>query len=64
MKKEIDLQRKELEGLKGRISDVESHLQEDLPEQDVPEGNDTLNQGAKVVMPPSSGVTDASESAW
>ena len=35
-----------------------------MPEQDVPEGDDALNQGAEVVMPPSSGVTDApSESA-
>ena len=64
MKKEIDLRHKELEGLKGHISDMESHLQEDLPEQDVPEGDDALNQGADVVMPPSSGVVDApSESA-
>ena len=43
---------------------MESHLQEDLPEQDVPEGNDALDQGADMVMPPSSGVADApSESA-
>ena len=59
MKKEIDLRRKELEGLKGRISHEESYLQEDVPEQDAPEGDDTLNQHAKVVMPPSSGVDDA-----
>ena len=64
MKKEIDLRHKKLEGLKGRISDMESHLQEDLPEQDVPEGDDALDQGAEVVMPPSSGVADTpSESA-
>ena len=64
IKKEIDLRRKELEGLKGRISDVESYLQEDMPEQDVPEGDNALDQGAEVVMPPSSGVADApSESA-
>ena len=56
MKKEIDLRRKELEGLKGCISHEESYLQEDVPEQDAPEGDDALNQGAKVVMPPSSGV--------
>ena len=59
MKKETDLQHKELEGLKGRISDMESHLQEDMPEQDVPEGDDALDQGAEVVMPPSSGVAAA-----
>ena len=64
MKKEIDLQCKELEGLKGYISHMESYLQEDMPEQDVPEGNDALDQGAEVVMPPSSGVTNTpSESA-
>ena len=35
-----------------------------MPEQDVPEGDDLLDQGAKVVMPPDSGVDDApSESA-
>ena len=64
MKKEIDLQCKELESLKGRISHEESYLQENMPEQDVPEGDDPLNQGAEVVMPPNSGVDDApSESA-
>ena len=43
---------------------MKSHLLEDLPEQDIPEGDDALNQGAEVVMPPSSGVADApSESA-
>ena len=30
-----------------------------MPEQDVPESNDPLNQGAEVVMPPDSGVDDA-----
>ena len=59
MKKEIDLRCKELEGLKGRISHKESYLQEDAPEQDAPEGDDTLDQSAEVVMPPSSGVDDA-----
>ena len=35
-----------------------------MPEQDIPESNDPLNQGAEVVMPPDSGVDDApSESA-
>ena len=35
-----------------------------MPEQDVPEGNDPLDQGAEVVMPLDSGVDDApSESA-
>ena len=35
-----------------------------MPEQDVPESNDPLDQGAEVVMPPNSGVEDVpSESA-
>ena len=64
IKKEIDLRRKDLESLKGRISHEESYLQEDMPQQDIPEGNDPLDQGAEVVMPPDSGVDDApSESA-
>ena len=53
IKKEIDLRRKDLESLRGRIS------QEDTPEQDIPEGNDPLNQGAEAVRPPNSGVDDA-----
>ena len=64
MKKEINLQGKELEGLKGCISHKESYLQEDMPEQDVPEGGDPPNQGAEVVKPLDSGVDDTpSESA-
>ena len=35
-----------------------------MPEQDVPESDDPLDQGAEVVMPPDSGANDApSESA-
>ena len=64
MKKEIDLWRKNLEFLRGRISQEESYLQEDMPEQDVPKGDDSLNQGAEAVRPPESGADDApSESA-
>ena len=59
IKKEIDLRRKDLESLKGRISHEESYL-----EQDVPESDDPLDQGDEVVMPPDTGVDDApSESA-
>ena len=58
-KKEIDLQHKDLESLKGRISQEESYLQEDTPEQDVPESDDPLNRGAEVVRPPNSGADDA-----
>ena len=59
MKKEIDLWRKDLESLRGRISQEESYLQEDTPEQDVPKGNDPLDQGAEAVRPPNSGANDA-----
>ena len=59
MKKEIDLRRKDLESLRGRISQEESYLQEDMPEQDVPEGDDPLNQGAEAVRPPNLGANDA-----
>ena len=58
IKKEIDLQCKDLESLKGHISHEESYLQEDMPEQDIPESNDPLNQGAEAVMPPNSGAND------
>ena len=57
--KEIDLRRKDLESLKGCISQEESYLQEDTPEQDVPESDDPLDQGAEAVMPPDSRADDA-----
>ena len=64
IKKEIDLRCKDLESLKGRISHEEFHLQEDMPEQDVPERDDPLEQGAEVGMPPNSRANDTcSESA-
>ena len=59
MKKEIDLRCKDLEFLRGRISQEESYLQEDMPEQDVPKGDDSLDQGAEAVRPPESGADDA-----
>ena len=59
MKKEIDLRCKDLEFLRGRISQEESYLQEDMPEQDIPEGDDSLDQGAEAVRPPESGANDA-----
>ena len=59
MKKEIDLRRKDLESLRGRISQEESYLQGDTPEQDIPESDDLLDQGAEVVRPPDSGADDA-----
>ena len=63
IKKEIDLRRKDLESLKGCISHEESYLQ-DTPEQDVPERDDLLDQGAEAEMPPNPRADDApSESA-
>ena len=59
IKKEIDLRRKDLESLKGCISQEESYLQEDMPEQDIPESDDPLDQGAEVVMPPDSRADNA-----
>ena len=59
MKKEIDLRHKDLESLRGRISQEESYLQENMPEQDIPEGDDPLDQGAEAVRPPDSGADDA-----
>ena len=58
IKKEIDLWHKDLESLKGHISQEESYLQEDAPEQDVPERDDLLDQGAKSEMPPIPGAND------
>ena len=58
MKKEIDLRLKDLEFHRGHISQEESYLQEDTPEQDVPEGDDSLDQGAEAVRPPESGADD------
>ena len=59
MKKEIDLRRKDLESLRGCISQEESYLQEDTSEQDVLGGDDPLDQGAEAVRPPDSGADDA-----
>ena len=59
MKKEIDLRHKDLESLKGCISQEESYLQEDMPEQDVPKSDDPFHQGAEAMRPPDSGADDA-----
>ena len=64
IKKEIDLRHKDLESLKERISQQESHLQQDAPEQDIPESDDLLNQGAEAEMATTPGTDDTpSESA-
>ena len=50
IKKEIDMRCKDLESLKERISQQESHLEQDAPEEDIPESNDLLDQGAEMEM--------------
>ena len=59
IKKEIDMRCKDLESLKERISQQESHLQQDTPEQDVPKSDDLLNQGAEAKMATAPGADDA-----
>ena len=59
IKKEIDFQCKDLESLKGHISQEESYLQEDASEQNVPERDDLLDQGAEAEMPPIPGADNA-----
>ena len=64
IKKEIDMRRKDLESLKERISQQKSHLEQDAPEEDAPESDDLLDQGAETEMATAPGADDApSESA-
>ena len=58
IKKEIDLWCKDLKSLRERISQQESYLQEDAPKQDVPEGDNLLNQGVQSEMPTAPGAND------
>ena len=63
IKKEIDLRRKELEGLRERISYYESHLGQD-PSEDTPNDDGLFGHGAQARMATAPGVDDApSESA-
>ena len=43
IKKEIDMRHKDLESLKERISQHESHLEQDTPEDNIPDSDDLLN---------------------
>ena len=64
IKKEIDLRHKELESLRGRISCYESHLRQDLLEDDTPDDNGLFSHGAQARMATAPGVDNApSESA-
>ena len=63
IKKEIGMRCKDLKSLKERISQQESHLKQDAPE-DIPESDDLLDQGAEMEMATAPGADDApSESA-
>ena len=59
IKKEIDMRRKDLESLKEHISQQESHLEQDAPEEDIPENDDLLDQGAETEMATAPGADDA-----
>ena len=64
IKKEIDLRRKELEGLREHISYYESHLGQDPSEGDTPDDDGLFSHGAQARMATAPGVDDApSESA-
>ena len=59
IKKEIDMRHKDLKSLKERIYQQESHLEQDAPEEDIPESDDLLDQGAETEMATTPGVDDA-----
>ena len=49
---------KDLESLKRRISECESHLEQDAPGDNTPNSNDLLDQGAEVEMATAPGADD------
>ena len=53
------MRRKDLESLKEHISQQESHLEQDVPEEDIPKSDDLLNQGAETEMATTLGADDA-----
>ena len=64
IKKEINMMCKDLESLKGHISQYESHLEQDMPGDNTRDSKDMLDQGAEVEMATAPGADDApSESA-
>ena len=64
IKKEIDLRRKELESLRGRISYYESHLRQDPSEDYTPNDDGLFGHSAQARMATAPGVNNApSESA-
>ena len=59
IKKEIDLRGNDLESLMECISHHESHLEQDMPENDIPNSKDLLDQGATAEMATAPGANDA-----
>ena len=59
IKKEIDTKHKNLESLKSRISQCESHLEQDTTGDDTPYIDDLLDQGAEMEMATALGADDA-----
>ena len=53
------MRRKDLESLKEHISQQESHLEQDALEEDIPESDDLLDQGAETEMATAPGADDA-----
>ena len=53
------MRHKDLESLKGHISQCESHLEQDTPGDNTPDSDDLLNQGAEVGMDTAPGADDA-----
>ena len=53
------MRHRDLKNLKEHISQLESHLQQDVPEQDIPESDDLLDQGAEAEMATAPRTDDA-----
>ena len=64
IKKEIDMRHKDLKSLKGRISHYESHLEQDMPGDNILDSDDLLNHGTEAEMATAPGADNTpSESA-
>ena len=52
------MRHKDLESLKRRISECESHLEQDTPGDNTPDNNNLLDQGAEAEMATAPGADD------
>ena len=59
IKKEINMRCKDLESLKERISQYESHLEQDTSGDNTPDSDDLLDHGAEAKMATAPGADDA-----